>query len=296
MLIAEEMRGRERIDVKIFATDTADRSLALARAGVYPGGIEGGHLAASGSSASSTRTSTPIASRRRSATWWCSRRRTCCATRRSRASTSCTCRNLLIYLEPETQRRVLSLLHFALRDGGYLFLGNTESYRGSEHLFEVISKKWRIYRRTGIAPASRLDGLPSFPHAFDERLGAAARVAGRSSRSHAPSATLVLQRALLERYGPPTVVVDRSDQIVYFHGATDPFLRASGGRADARSPAARARGSCALAVRTALRTAVRENRAPRRSLPTRRRPATDPHGRGDGRAGHRRASRRNTSS
>ena len=39
----------------------------------------------------------------------------------------CTCRNLLIYLEPETQRRVLSLLHFALRDGGYLFLGNTET-------------------------------------------------------------------------------------------------------------------------------------------------------------------------
>ena len=63
----------------------------------------------------------------------------------------CTCRNLLIYLEPETQRRVLSLLHFSLRDGGYLFLGNTESFSGSEHLFEVISKKWRIYRRTGSA-------------------------------------------------------------------------------------------------------------------------------------------------
>ena len=71
----------------------------------------------------------------------------------------CTCRNLLIYLEPETQRRVLSLLHFALRDGAYLFLGNTESFNGSEHLFEVISKKWRIYRRTGAAQLRFAGGI-----------------------------------------------------------------------------------------------------------------------------------------
>ncbi len=58
-----------------------------------------------------------------------------------------SCRNLLIYLEPEIQRKVLATFHFALRDGGFLFLGNAESITQQQDLFEPISRKWRIYRR-----------------------------------------------------------------------------------------------------------------------------------------------------
>jgi two-component system, chemotaxis family, CheB/CheR fusion protein len=60
-----------------------------------------------------------------------------------------TCRNLLIYLEPEAQKKVISLFHFALQDGGHLFLGNAETIGGHDELFETVSKKWRIYRRIG---------------------------------------------------------------------------------------------------------------------------------------------------
>src|SRR3569833_4539995 len=69
----------------------------------------------------------------------------------------CICRNLLIYLEPQTQRRVVSLLHFSLRDGGYLFLGNTESAASADHLFEIVSKKWRIFRKRGLAQRKFFD-------------------------------------------------------------------------------------------------------------------------------------------
>src|SRR5207253_1754641 len=61
----------------------------------------------------------------------------------------CTCRNLLIYLEQDVQRRVLALLHFGLREGGALFLGNSETIAGVNDLFDPVDKKWRIYRRVG---------------------------------------------------------------------------------------------------------------------------------------------------
>ena len=60
-----------------------------------------------------------------------------------------SCRNLLMYLEPEAQRRILSLLHFALVEEGYLLLGTAETIGQQEDLFAVVSKKWRIYRRIG---------------------------------------------------------------------------------------------------------------------------------------------------
>ncbi len=58
-----------------------------------------------------------------------------------------SCRNLLIYLEPEMQQKVISLFHFALADHGILMLGPSEANLHSNQLFEPISKKWRIFRK-----------------------------------------------------------------------------------------------------------------------------------------------------
>ena len=60
-----------------------------------------------------------------------------------------SCRNLLIYLGPEAQRKILSLFHFALREGGVLFLGSSETVGNVSDRFEPISKKHRIYRHIG---------------------------------------------------------------------------------------------------------------------------------------------------
>lgn len=61
-----------------------------------------------------------------------------------------SCRNLLVYFEPEAQRKILALLHLALNEGAYLMLGPSESIGDQLDLFEPISKKWRIYRRIGV--------------------------------------------------------------------------------------------------------------------------------------------------
>ena len=67
-----------------------------------------------------------------------------------------SCRNLLIYLESEVQKRILSLFHFALNQNGFLFLGNSETIAGPHDLFQPVSKKWRIYRRVGPARHEKL--------------------------------------------------------------------------------------------------------------------------------------------
>ena len=60
-----------------------------------------------------------------------------------------SCRNLLIYLEPEVQKKVISLFHFALNEGGYLMLGPSETVGRQANLFELISTRWRVYQRIG---------------------------------------------------------------------------------------------------------------------------------------------------
>ena len=258
MLIADEIRAQnvERPEVKIFATDTADKSLAFARAGVYPGGIEGD------------------ISPERLDRYFDKDEHTYRVKKEIRDMVVfapqdvlrdppfsrvdlATCRNLLIYLEPETQRRVITLLHFSLREGGYLFLGTTETYGASEHLFEVVSKRWRIYRRVGVGH-HRFQEIPNFLAPVPEDL-----IRGIEAPHPAgirPSATLLIQRSLLERYGPPTVVVDRADQIVYFHGATDPYLAHPAGE-PTRDLLQLLRPALRFPVRNALRTATRDNRA-----------------------------------
>jgi two-component system CheB/CheR fusion protein len=254
MILAEEMRKHERVDVKIFATDTAERSLALARAGIYPGGIEA-DMSPARLERFFDRDEHTFRIKKEIRDMVVFAPQDILRDPPFSRLDICTCRNLLIYLEPETQRRVLSLLHFSLRDGGYLFLGNTESYTGSAALFELISKRWRIYRRTGTSQ-HRFAELPAF----------VSRVAGNGAPASEPvlapaarpSATVALQRALLERYGPPTVVVDRNDHVAYFHGDTDRFLQQPVGE-PTYDLMQLVRPPLRVAVQTALRTAMRDN-------------------------------------
>ena len=66
-----------------------------------------------------------------------------------------SCRNVLIYLSPEAQGKILSLFHFALRPQGVLFLGSAETAGSVSAHFEPVSKKHRIYRHIGGQPAGR---------------------------------------------------------------------------------------------------------------------------------------------
>jgi two-component system CheB/CheR fusion protein len=107
-----------------------------------------------------------------------------------------SCRNLLIYIEPPLQERIIGLLHFALVEGGHLFLGSAESIAAQEDSFAVVSAKYRIYRRIGPTRNDRVQFPVTMPRgALPERRSPTVLNAARL-------ATLV-QQQLLERYIPP---------------------------------------------------------------------------------------------
>jgi len=135
------------------------------------------------------------------------------------------CRNMLIYIEPDTQRKILWIFNFALRDGGTLFLGSAETIGMQGELFEPISAPWRIFRSRRIAHAGRFD-FPRFSVA-DQRPGPRGR-----PRTHQPVKDELLglaQRSLLDRYAPPSVVTDADHQVIVYQGDTSRYLSQPGG-------------------------------------------------------------------
>lgn len=140
------------------------------------------------------------------------------------------CRNLLIYLEQKAQRKVLPLFHYALKTGGILFLGSSETVGEFTDLFTPIHKKWSIYRRLDVTPT--LQPVIEFPTG-----GRAAAAAVERALSGQPPAEIgdsvvaeATARLLLETHTPPCVVVNRRGEINYIHGRTGKFLEPSPGR------------------------------------------------------------------
>ncbi len=235
LLVEESERAGKVLDIKVFATDLADRALAHARAGLYPGGIESeippGRLARFFAREDEVYRVRPEL-----------RDRVVFAPQNvlqdppfSRLDVA-SCRNLLIYLEPEVQQRVLGLLHFGLREGGALFLGTSETIAGAEELFEPIDKKARIFRRVGPTRHGSIEFPPPQGIAAGGRGGGMGVAPGRGPRAGParpgpgrPSNAELARRTLLERHTPAAVMVDRDGRIVYYHGDTRPFLQQPSG-------------------------------------------------------------------
>jgi two-component system CheB/CheR fusion protein len=129
-----------------------------------------------------------------------------------------TCRNLLIYLEQTAQDRLLTLLHFALEDGGYLFLGSAEGLGREEDLFQVISKKWRIYRRVGPTRHEKVQ-FPVVPVPVVPAVSIGPPTQQRVDRLPA-----LVQQLLLKRYAPASVIINRSGEIAYYQGQTSEYF------------------------------------------------------------------------
>lgn len=137
-----------------------------------------------------------------------------------------SCRNLLIYLEPRLQERVLATLHYALNLSGFLMLGPAESVSAASHLFSPVDEKHRIYsRKTPAVPAHFLFAPGA---SAGDGVRAAALTPEAAVRSDVPREA---DRMLLARYGPAGVVVDEGLNIVEFRGDTDPFLEHAPGQA-----------------------------------------------------------------
>ncbi len=253
MLLFEAAQVAEKnLDIKVFATDTAERSLAQARSGMYPGGIE--------SEVSPERLEKFFY--KEDAGYRIKKELRDCVVFAPQNLLQdppfsrldiCSCRNLLIYLEPDVQRRALALMHFGLRDGGTLLLGSSETISGVENLFEPIDKKLRLFRRIGPTRHGEFD----FPLVQDHYLVSQPE-RGQSKSLQRSSVAQLTNKLLLERYAPAAVVIDREQHIVYFHGPTHRFLDQPHGE-PTRELLSLAKDTIRGALRTAVQRAFAHN-------------------------------------
>ncbi len=138
------------------------------------------------------------------------------------------CRNVLIYLDGDAQRRLLPVFHYAMRSGGLLFLGPSESIGRFADLFEPLDNKWKIFRKKEtVSPMYPLMELLAEP--------TGARHVETPPRDHfAPikqsQTTAHIERVVLGRFAPTTLVVNERGTIVYIHGRTGAYLEPTEGQ------------------------------------------------------------------
>jgi len=163
-----------------------------------------------------------------------------------------SCRNVLIYLGPEAQAKVISLFHFALREGGVLLLGSAETVAAQDVRFTVMSKVGRVFRHVG----KRRPG--------DLRLamGDGRVPAPAVNRPAAPRPLVLaelLRRLVIERHAPAAVLVNRQLECLFTLGPVDLFLRVGPGPTTS-DVLSMARHGLRAKLRAAIRLAVHGDR------------------------------------
>lgn len=138
------------------------------------------------------------------------------------------CRNLMIYLEPELQNRLIPAFHYALKPGGILFLSPSESIGNHTGLFTAQDRKWKFYRATHSVASARTVLANGLSRAADRRGKAPEEVMKRAKETNFDELT---RRVLLQSYAPASVLTDLKGNILYVHGDTGNFLRPAPGQA-----------------------------------------------------------------
>ena len=163
------------------------------------------------------------------------------------------CRNLFIYINAQAQQTLLSQMHYALNPGGLLILGTAEGIGGSDPLFSPLDTRWKVYQRREVVERPPVTVPASIPVHRREHVA-------RPKEQGEPDVDLVYtaQRALLNRYGPPAVVVNAEGDIIYVNGRTGTYLEPSSGKVN-NNIFAMAREGLREALGTALHKAARSS-------------------------------------
>jgi two-component system CheB/CheR fusion protein len=140
------------------------------------------------------------------------------------------CRNLLIYLDPELQKKLFPLFHYTLKPGGLLFLGSSESIGGFQDYFTALDKKWKIYQRKETAAAAA-PTMIDFPAPGQTSFANEKESAKEPRRGRPGVLPDLVTRLVLDEYSPACVVVNEKGDILYIHGRTGKFLEPAAGQA-----------------------------------------------------------------
>ncbi|MEI6001527.1 PAS domain S-box protein [Paraburkholderia bengalensis] len=255
MLLQERsLKSAEGISYQVFATDIDERAIAFARTGLYPDSILADVTPARVRQFFSKDAAHYRVKKELREHMLFAHHNVLSDPPFSRLDLIC-CRNLLIYLDREAQIEILRMFHFALRPGGVLFLGSSESADSVSSMFTVIDKRNRIYRANlavrGDTPMPvAISGTTSTRPVL-----ATVQPPGRRRLSFGD-----LHQRLVEQYAPPSALVSRDSEIVHLSDRAGRFLQYSGGE-PSHNIVAVVRPELRLELRTAIYQALHTNRS-----------------------------------
>ena len=143
-----------------------------------------------------------------------------------------SCRNLLIYMNSELQKKVISLFHYALKPGGYLFLGSSETVGDFGNLFLTVDRKAKIYQHTESSNNHHMTAsqifVPKIP--IDEKTTSQSEAIVPSSEKK--SMKKIVEQELLKHIGVSGILVNAKGEILYIHGRSGRYLEPAPGEFD----------------------------------------------------------------
>ncbi len=140
-----------------------------------------------------------------------------------------SCRNLLIYLGSELQKKILPIFHYSLKLEGILFLGSSESIGQSPDLFKVQDKKWKIFSRQ---PNSNVaHPMLDFPIPPSREISVETKTTQAVKRAEEINSFMLVETILQQSDTPPCAIIDEKLNIVYTHGRTGNYLEPAIGKA-----------------------------------------------------------------
>lgn len=141
-----------------------------------------------------------------------------------------SCRNLLIYLGPELQKKIFSMFYYSLKPDGILFLGSAESVGQDTNLFEAADRKWKIFNRMPNADDVRPPLNFPVPVPMDMDNVLSIKTPEAVKRAEAINSYMLVETILQQSDTPPCVIIDEKLNIVYVHGRTGKYLEPATGR------------------------------------------------------------------
>ncbi|MBP1993554.1 CheR family methyltransferase [Paenibacillus eucommiae] len=135
-----------------------------------------------------------------------------------------TCRNMFIYLEPEMQRKVISLFHFALKLDAFLFLGPSETLGKLTNLFTPMDSKWNIYQYKEITHWMSVNSFALNNPVSENTSKQKNQVIARLKETERIIKLDNIYTKLLEEYVPACVIVDENNEIIHINGNASQYL------------------------------------------------------------------------
>ena len=252
----KSFRPKQKLKIQIFATDIDPRALEKARAGVYPANI------------------VADVSPKRLAQFFDKHDNDYSVKREIREMVVFAlhnvikdppftkldilcCRNLLIYMVPELQKKLIPVFCYSLNPAGILFLGPAESIGGFEQMFLSLNNRWKIFRRK--ETASVYPEIPGQAMDFLRQAGKREPVIAKIAADERIAIPEIAQKVLLEDYAPAFVVIDPKGSILYFGSKTGKYLEPAVGEASTNI-ISMAREGLGFAIDNALRQAVSQKK------------------------------------